>query len=187
MEEIKRKVRYELIDTEYLLSEATTARKKTKPRKMSLNLVKNKARVLDVQKSMTKFMELNGHYQTISVEDFVTAQNKSKVPLMVRRCIARVQPKMRKDGQGFDEAFTSAIQICTWVFQRHGFIRKGSRTYAMNGKGTKRNGIHQKRKDASRYENQFGRLYNSVFKASKASAKSKKEIRLGKSFKASGK
>ena len=177
------------VDAEDLLSEARVARgqtKKTKPRKMSLKKINNQARVMDLQFQMSNVLDGIGKYQTISIEDFVQAQNKGKIPIMVRRCIARVQPKMRKS-QPYEESFTSAIQICTWVFQRHGFIRKGSRNYTMNKKGKDRNKYHRHRKDSSRFEQQFSRLYNSVFNPNKATKASKRIIQLGRTFKANDK
>lgn len=177
------------MDIDYLLNEAGEASGKTKtvrPRKMSLRKTQVKARVMDIQSTMADTLDGIGKYQTISIEDFVDAQNNSKVPIMVRRCIARVQPKMRKS-QGYDASFASAIQICTWVFQRHGFIRKGSRSYAMNKKGQDRNTFHRHRKDSSRFEQQFSRLYNSVFNPKKASKDNMRVVQLGKAFKANDK
>ena len=177
------------MDIDYLLSEAGEASRKTKtvkPRKLSLGKARNKARVMDVQATMADTLDSIGKYQTISIEDFVNAQNAGKVPIMVRRCIARVQPKMRKN-QDYDASFASAIQICTWVFQRHGFIRKGSRNYALNGKGSARNKYHRSRKDSSRFEQQFSRLYNSVFNPKKASKDNMRVVQLGKAFKTNDK
>lgn len=181
-----------MIDSDNLLSEAITARqatksKKVRPRKLSLNKVRNKARVIDIQGAMDITLDSKGKHQTISIEDFVKAQNKKKVPIMVRRCIARVQPKMVRDGQDFDSSFASAVQICTWVFQRHGFLRKNSRTYNLNKKGKDRNKFHRHRKDSSRFEQQFSRLYNRVFNPNKASKDNIKVVELGKALKANDK
>ena len=183
-----KKVCEAMINYSELLLEADRAGKKTKlvkPRGLSLNKARNKARVLDIQRMMANNLQSIGKQQTISIEDFVTAQNNKNVPIMVRRCIARVQPKMAKQGQGKEESFASAIQICTWVFQRYGFVRKGSRTYALNKKGKDRNKYHRHRKDSSRFEQQFSRLYNTVFNPNKASKDSLEVVRLGQNIKAS--
>lgn len=175
-----------------LLLEADKAQKKTKrkrvrPRKISMKKVQNQARAIDVQFSMDDNLESLGKKQTISIFDFVEAQNRGKVPIMVRRCIARVQPKMAKKGQDLDSSFASAIQICTWVFQRYGFIRKGSRKYVLNKKGKDRNKYHRHRRDSSRFEGQFARLYNSVFNPKKASKFSKDLVISGRSIRAKAK
>ena len=111
------------------------------------------------------------------MEDFVEAMNNKQVPLMVRRCIARVYPQMTGTKEN---KFAAAVQICTWTFQTHGFVRKKSRTYVLNSKGVQRNKYHQRRKDARKYEDLFNRLYNTIFDPKKASKLSKKVVELGK-------
>jgi len=158
-----------------LLTESS--KKAKRPRSLSLKKTENKARVLDVQNELTRNLATLprqdgkfGKQQTISMEHFVQAMNDHKVPIMVRRCIARVYPNM---SGGMEAKFASAVQICTWVFMRYGYIRKGSKDYKLNSKGEARNKYHRSRSDSKRYEDLFSRTYNSVFNPKKATKVSK--------------
>jgi len=75
------------------------------------------------------------------------------VPTMMQHCVLQVRKKM--DGNE-KEKYISAYNICSWVFQEYGYMRKGS--LKMTGKDQKNNTRHQRETDASSKKQKFNAL-----------------------------
>ena len=150
--------------------------KRTKLRGLSLRMTGNRALSMDMQGALDKRLEKLGKNQTIPVSEFMVASTENRVPLMVRRCVARVFEKMKGSRV---ERMNSAIQICTWVFRTYGYTKKSGKTSAfkMTAKGKNRNKWHKGRNDTPQRDERFRTLMNKVFNPLKASKKNLKIVK----------
>lgn len=101
---------------------------------------------------------------------------EKKVPTMVQHCILKVKEKVKGSPH---ERFVSAFNICGWVFQTYGYLRRSNSQMPMTGKGIKRNRQHQREKEASRKFSEYNSLVRKLWGPSVAALKKEKPIKKG--------
>jgi hypothetical protein len=94
-----------------------------------------------------------------------------KVPTMVQHCILKVKEKVKGSQH---EKFISAFNICGWVFQTYGYMKKSQTSMDMTGKGIKRNRQHQREKEASAKNSKYQSLVRKLWGPSLAALKKEK-------------
>jgi hypothetical protein len=126
-----------------------------------------------IAKARTKRIEKRvGKKLIFSEESMLNLLLHRKVPTMVQHCILKVKEKVSGSEH---ERFVSAFNICGWVFQHYGYLRRSNSTMPMTGKGVKRNRQHQREKEASRKFSRYNTLVNKLWGQSlKALQKEKK-------------
>lgn len=95
-----------------------------------------------------------------------------KVPTMVQHCILKVKEKVKGSPH---ERFISAFNICGWVFQTYGYLRKSEEAMPITGKGVKRNRQHQREKGAGKKFSDYNGLVRKLWGPAMASLKADKK------------
>lgn len=105
-----------------------------------------------------------GKKETISPKKIAELNNKGQMPTMIKHCVVAVQPTLR--GEGRDNSFIGAHNICMWSFQRHKLINKNFKT---SSRGSLREKYHKTKADpgAGQKTKKYESMYNRIFKKSK--------------------
>lgn len=118
--------------------------------------VKEANYVRRIAKARTRRIEKRvGKPMIFTEEAMLQLLRERKVPTMVQHCILKVTKKVKGSQH---EKFVSAFNICGWVFQTYGYIRKSNTQMPLTGKGVKRNRQHQREKESSKKFSEYNSL-----------------------------
>lgn len=140
-------------------------------KKLEPNYVRRiaKARTRRIEKRVGKPM-------IFSEEAILNLLMQRKVPTMVQHCILKVKEKVKGSPH---ERFISAFNICGWVFQHYGYLRKSNTDMPMTGKGVQRNRRHQREKQSAKKFNDYNSLVRKLWGPSVTALKKEKPKKKG--------
>lgn len=117
-------------------------------------------RIKELTREYQEHLKSIGKSETISPAKIADLNNKGKMPTMIKHCVVAIQPTLR--GEGINNSFVGAHNICFWSFNKH---KLTSKNYGVTGRGSIREKYHKTKADpdagqkTKKYESLFNRIF----------------------------